>query len=198
MIFAVVAVLLIGSLLSSGCGSTPTPTPKPKPELPPKISHEEELSLAEICANDSAGVPEAAPYTQTPGIHPIVYAQEQYNGWKAARDYSIPAGWESQKLAEAELVACIDQRGETVERCSYTLTSGEAASVSRIQKIIVITLREAQTGKVVATSPDIEGSLPAECKESEQFQAGKTSKALEGNRPVDGVLAWLKQYVEIP
>lgn len=196
MTFGVAAVLLIGSLI--GCGAAPTPTPKPTVALPQTISHAEESRLAEICAGEGAGTSEAASYTQTSGIHPIVYAQGPHGGWKPSSNYRIPAGWEPQELAEAELVACIEQRGETIEKCSYTLTSGEAASVSRIQKVAVVTLRETQTGKVVATSPDIEGSLPKECKESEQFKAGKKSKALEGGRPVSEVNAWLKQYVEIP
>ncbi len=196
LILGVVAVLLIGGLI--GCGAAPTPTPKPTVALPQSISHAEESSLAEICAGEDVGASEAAPYAQTSGIHPIVYAQGPHGGWKPSSNYRIPAGWEPQELAEAELVACIEQRGETIEKCPYTLTSGEAASVSRIQKIAVVTLREAQTGKVVATSPDIEGSLPKECKESEQFKAGKKSKALEGGRPITEANAWLKQYVEIP
>jgi hypothetical protein len=195
MIFGVVAVLLIGSLIGSGCGSTPVP-PTSTPEPPKKLLFADSLRLAEVCAGDDAGVPEAAPYTQTPGIHPVLNANERYNGWKPSADYK--SQWEPQQLAEAELVACVEQRGETVEKCSYTLTSGEAASVSRIQKIAVVTLREAQTGKVIATSPDIEGSLPAKCKESEQFKDGKKSKSLEGGKPANEVNDWLKQYVEIP
>ena len=196
MVFGVVAVLLVGSLIGSACGSTPIP-PTPTPEPPQRLQYLEELSLAEVCASDSAGVPEAAPYTQTSGIHPILSAQDNV-GWKPSANYELPSQWEPQELAEAELVACIEQTGDTVERCPYTLTSGENATVSRIQKTAVVTLREAKTGKVVATSPAMKGSLPAECKESEQFSAGKTSKSVEGGRPVNEVNAWLKQYVEIP
>ncbi len=59
-------------------------------------------------------------------------------------------------------------------------------------------MREAQTGKVVATSPTIKGSLPKECKKAEQFSAGKTSKVIQGPEPKSDVRAWLEQYVEIP
>jgi hypothetical protein len=195
MTLGILAALLIASLVVAGCGSAPTPTPKPKYELPPKISHAEKSTLIEICAGEGAGVPEAAPYSQTSGTHPVVYGRSGL-GWKPDNDYSNP--WEPKELAEAELVACIVQEAETVEKCPYTLGNGQAATVSRIQLQTTVTLREAQTGKVVATSPTMKGSLPKECKESEQFSSGKTSKVVQGSEPISDVNAWLRQYVELP
>jgi hypothetical protein len=195
MIWGILAMLLIGSLAVVGCGSTPTPEPTPEP---PSIK---EYQLADICESDDAGVPEAAPYSQTSGIHPIVYATGRDSEYSFSHDvdpYAPPSEWKPQELAETELVACIRLIERQVEECPYTLSSGLSATLYRIQMRAVVSLREAQTGKVVATSKVIEGVAPAECQDSEKFQTGTTSKYVYGDVASGYIHAWLKQYVEIP
>jgi hypothetical protein len=196
MVAGVVAVLLIGGLFVASCGPKPTPTPTPKPTVePPKtISMGETETLVKICASEGAGVAEAAAYTQTSGMHPIVFARRSIN-WTPDFDYHNP--WNPSKLAEAQLVACIVQEGKTLEKCNYTLSGGKSGTVVRIQIQTVVTLREAQTGKVVAISPALKGSLPAECSKSELFSGGETSKVFQGSAPVTETLDWLRPYVKI-
>ena len=198
MTFGILVMLLIGSLVVVGCGSTPTPTPEPTPELPSVSSS----SLEAVCAGDGTGVPEVAPYTQTSGIHPIKYAVDKGSGFSITSFYSTNAEWEPVKRedrAKTELMACIAQTEMQIEQCPYTVPpAGLKATVTRVQVVAVVTLYEAQTGKQVAISPIMEGDPPRKCEESESFPQNEYSKTLTGARPEDDVNAWLKQYVEVP
>jgi hypothetical protein len=194
MIIGVVTMLLIGSLIGSGCGSTPAQ--EPTQETPSIKAYQ----LADVCGSDDAGVSEVAPYTQTSGIHPIVYATSrgsQYNLSSNVDPFTPPSKWRPHELAEAELVACILSSQKTVEECPYTLSNGQSATLYRVQMRYVVTLREAQTGKVVVRET-MEGDVPAKCQESEKFQSGTTSKYVYGSIEGEDIDAWLKQYVEIP
>ena len=93
IIIAVVAVLLIGGLFIVGCGSTP------KKSLSKLV--------AGVCVGDSGGLPEAAPYTQTSGLHPVEYITKKVTGWGYFSYYSTPKEWRTKEVAEVELVACI-------------------------------------------------------------------------------------------
>jgi hypothetical protein len=184
MIIGVVAVLLIGGLFIVGCGST----------------QKKSLSklAADVCAGDGAGLPEAASYTQTSGLHPVEYVTKKVTGWGYFSYYSTPKEWRTKEVAEVELVACIVEEQVVLERCPYSVVGGKDATVSRVQVKTVVTLHEAQTGKVVATSEALEGGVPAKCKQSEEFSKGSTSKSNIGLRPSREVDEWLEQYVEIP
>lgn len=204
MIFRVLAVLLIGGLVGAGCGSSPqeslseTSVQQASSQAAPAIA---EYKLADVCESDDAGVAEVAPYTQTPGIHPIVYASSKGSEYLVASDVdplTPPSPWKPQDLAKAELVACIRMIERQIEECPYTLSDGRSATLTRIQRRVVVTLREAQTGKEVATSETMEGDAPETCQGSEQFFDGSTSKTVWGGIPIDAIHAWLKQYVEIP
>ena len=170
MIIGVVAVLLIGGLLIVGCGGQ---------------SKKKSLSklAADVCAGDGVGLPEAAPYTQTSGLHPVEYVTKKVTGWGYFSAYSAPSKWRTKEVAEVELVACIVEDQTVLERCPYTLSGGKKATLSRIQVEVVVTLREAQTGKVVATSKAMEGLVPSKCPQTVQFDKSITSKSSVGLRP---------------
>lgn len=190
MILGILAVLLIGSLVVVGCGS------KEEPEPQRRVSY---ADLVDVCFDN--GVPESVAYTQTSGTHPIAYAHEANGRWRAdGGAFLAPVDWRrsTPQLNEVELVACIKVERTEIERCPYTLTNGEKATVSRAQSRVVVTLREAQTAKVIATSKTMTGEVPPECQDSEQFPSGTTFKTVAGSSPVAAIHAWLKQYVEIP
>jgi hypothetical protein len=188
MMGGVAAVLLIGSFFVAGCGPT-------------KESQRKSRELAaSVCAGNDAKVPAAAPYTKTSGFHPIEYFLLQGTQWNTTSSY-----WSSENLdrradgvAKVELVACVVEEYDVLERCPYALPGGKQGTVSRLQVKTVVTLREAQTGKVVATSEAVMGDVPLDCEKTVEFPEGSTSKSIIGSRPSKDVNAWLKQYVEIP
>lgn len=195
-IFGILAVTLIGALVATGCGSTSAPEPTPT------VPRLEAYKLLEVCRSAGEGVPEAAAYAQASGSHPIVYAYGSQS-----RDYILvsevdyfapPVQWQPNEPAAAELVACIWTTEKTIEECPYTLSNGLKATVYRVQQQAVVRLRESQTGKMVATSDTMLGSVPDWCGESESFPTGSYSKTNRGKLPADAIHAWLRQYVEIP
>jgi len=162
-----------------------------------RARYEMKQSLEDVCAGGDAGAPGAAPYAQTPGLYPVLYVEKTaIGGWRSSYHYSPPARWRPQESADTALVACLEEEQVEIERCPYTLQSGDSATLVRLQWQTTVTLREAQTGKVV-TSDTIGGELPRACQESEQFKEGDLTAFLSGDRPEEQVNDWLKPYVEI-
>jgi len=152
--------------------------------------------LENVC--NSVGIADATPYSEISGIHPLEYAKETAMGYLVDRDYYTPLTWKPSTLGEAELVACIVEEDVELEQCSYELDTGSRGVLIRIQRQIVVTLRDAKTGGVVATSDLMMGDLPRECQVSEEFKAGELTQYVAGTRPGDAVDEWLKPYVEVP
>ena len=126
---------------------------------------EMKAQLENVC--NSIGATEAASYSETSGLHPVAYAKETAMGYISDRDYYAPLTWKPGTLDQAELVACIVEEDVELEQCAYELETGSRGVLVRVQRQIVVTLREAKTGAVVATSEVMLGDLPRECQASE-------------------------------
>jgi hypothetical protein len=184
------AVLLIGGLVVGGYAVTQ--------DWQSKARYEIKRALESVCEDDDTGVPEAAPYAQTSGLHPIMYVEKTAMGsWLSSYHYLPPSQWRPQEPADTELVACLEEEQVEIERCPYTLKSGDSATLVRLQWQTVVTLREAQTGKIVASNA-IVGEPPRECQVSEQFEAGKLTEYIIGAKPEAEIEAWLEPYIDIP
>ena len=148
-----------------------------------------------ICGG--TGAANAAAYTAS-GQHPIIFATEGYDG-NYLPAYNTPLAWKANSLEEMQLVACITERNAEIEQCSYEISgSKDSAVLIRTQSKALVTLREAQTGAVVATSDELTGGLPRECQDSEQFQDGESTQYVTGTSPDDLINEWLKPFVETP
>jgi hypothetical protein len=185
------AILLVGILVGGGYVV--------RQELQSRTSLKIRRGLENICADAGDRVPEVSPYTQTSGLHPVKYVKQTEMGrWGSPLGYSVPAQWHPQELTDTELVACLAPERVEIERCPYTSTNGDVASLVRLQWQATVTLREAQTGKIVAVSDNLMGGAPPECQKSQQFEDGKLTEYVIGTEPEEAIETWLKPYVEIP
>jgi len=156
---------------------------------------EMETQLEAVCAGES--VPGAAPYSQTPGLHRVLYVKQTPVGHRANFfSYRTPAPWEPETLTESELVACIVEQEVELQRCPYDLEDGRKSTIIRVQYQAVVTLRAAQSGAIIATSEVMTGGLPRECEKHEEFKATELTRYRGGARPNEAIDAWLKAYVE--
>jgi hypothetical protein len=101
-----------------------------------------------------------------------------------------------------ELVVCIEESeaGKEIERCPYTLENGEEFTVVRVQKEVIVTLVEAQTGKTIATSETILGGMPAECLDTISVNEKEGSGTRKSGSPpsVEAIMEWVRPYAETP
>lgn len=174
---------------------TRPPTDTPRPTFTPTFTPPPSQPLSEIIAalmplRQKKGIPEAASYDPNrPGIHPIVIlASKDQDGW----NNSLPNGWLPSHISQTELVAIINYKEVVVERANYYGKGGKVESIPRIRVDIETVVREARTGKDVATStfygfepPPFPPRLPL------------YKQAIYGSSVAyDTVYAWLKQFVE--
>ena len=151
-----------------------------------------------ICSGDGQAVSEEAAYSQTSGVHPVVLARGSAEGnWRVPRDHLRPE-WTPQTLPELELVACMQIDEVLIETCPYTLENSQKASIERLQYQTNVTLREAQTGVVIADTV-LPGTIPAECSNEIRFEKNELTKKVYGVAAGIGqVSSWLQPYVELP
>ncbi len=147
---------------------------------------------------DGQPVSEAAAYSQTSGVHPIVLLRGSADGnWRIPRDNLRPE-WTPQTLPEVELVVCMQIDEVLIESCPYTLENGTKASVERFQYETSVTLREARTGAVVAET-SLPGTMPAECGNQIRFEKNELTKEVYGVAAGMGqITPWIQPYVELP
>lgn len=187
MIGVAAAILLLGVLVGGGYVV--------RQELQSRTSLKIRRGLENICADAGDRVSEVSPYTQTSGLHPVKYVEQTAFGWLLT---TAPWKWHPQELTDTELVACLAPERVEIERCPYTLKNGDVATLVRLQWQTIVTLREAQTGKIVAVSDNLMGGAPPECQKSQQFEDGKLTEYVIGTKPEEVIETWLKPYVEIP
>ena len=158
---------------------------------------EMETQLANVC--NGAGVADASPYDETSGIHPVVYASKTAIGYRVdGSGYYTPVELKSSAPADTELVACIVEERVVMDECPYELENGKRAVLIRQQRQVVATLREAQTGEVVATSETLIGGDARKCGRTETFKGGALENYAVGARPDDALDEWVKPYVQAP
>jgi hypothetical protein len=106
--------------------------------------------------------------------------------------YEFPGSWGADNPEEVELVVCIHEpHGSMVSDCGlYKSSGGTEVHIKKNQYSRYIELREARTGKLVA-STTIQGPPPDECSQSIVYGHG-TGYDVPG-KPIED---WLKGYVE--
>ncbi|MDH5266703.1 MAG: cohesin domain-containing protein [Candidatus Bathyarchaeota archaeon] len=131
---------------------------------------------------EGEGVELAAAY-EGQGIHPIT--MPTYSNWDRG---CLPREWLPTNVTEVQLVVFIKHERELVlEVCEYA----GGPDVTRFQYCVDVKLREAKTGRLIASST-LYGSVPRECRWLEAF--GQTR--LEGSRvSAHQLRTWLETYV---
>jgi hypothetical protein len=158
-------------------------------------------ALEEVCNGTPAA--SAATYQTGTGLHPTavfrIFDKEVY----IAND-DFPATWKPAGLANAQLVACIEQTQVLVESCDYDLLddfdnpTGESAVVERYFYQASVRLIEAQTGKQIELGK-FDGSQPNNCTDEVRFNEGQTVSVIYGELvPMSDIEVWLRPYVETP
>ncbi len=190
IVFALIAVVVIGLIVGGNAFM------KDRAQRA-RYTAQRELAdqLGNICSG--TGAASSAAYAAS-GQHPVIYAVDRPMGYTSDAFYYTPLTWKANSLDEMQLVACITEEETELEQCSYDVSTGGKAVLIRAQYQVVVTLREAQTGAVVATSDVIKGDLPRECQVSEEFTAGELTQYVTGARPSDLIDEWLKPFVEAP
>lgn len=98
-------------------------------------------ATAAVCGG--TGSPQTAPYSPTPGLHPIVAFRLFDTGQLQVQNSFIPPEWLPATAAAAELVLCVgDERPAFRELC----TGGTLVEYGRE---VAATLREARTGRII-------------------------------------------------
>ncbi len=129
----------------------------------------------------------SAPYNGTGKTHLIVLLNSSGDVHKWSDD--LPADWWPNSEQDVELVACLDkERVSRIQRCSY---SG-GSDIERFRLTVDVTLREAQTGNIVA-SMSFYGSSPRQCKLVEDES---TTRLVGGHVQVSDVMNWLESFVK--
>lgn len=143
------------------------------------------ISLSPVCKG--IGVPEATAYQGSK--HPVVLlgSDGKRHNWTD----DLPIEWRPTTEEEIQLVACVGgEKEKALETCSYYATP-PYDKVTRYQYILDIKLREAKTGKIVA-STTLRGSEPRACSQKEYYHVTK----LEGSHiSISEVQEWLHKYV---
>lgn len=99
-------------------------------------------ALGGACRGDGVA---AAPAVA--GAHRVVVLDDRGHkvDWTTA-----DAGWRTDEVAEADLVACLDRRSEHIETCTYRpVTGGPTSSIDRFAETVAVRVVQAHTAKAV-------------------------------------------------
>lgn len=146
---------------------------------------DDQLLAAFSEVHDGKGVSQAAAFAGS-GPHPIVLLTS--SGGRCDWTDSVPLEWRSENMTDIQLVVTVGEEQEIIlGSCDYT----GGPSITRYQYSVEVNLREANTGKIVA-STTLYGSEPRHCGQTEE----RSVTRLEGSRvQFDQLEEWLRQYV---
>lgn len=146
---------------------------------------DDQLLAAFSEVHDGKGVSQAAKFAGS-SPHPIVLLTS--SGGRCDWTERIPLEWRSKNITDIQLVVTVGEEQEIIlERCDYI----DGPSITRYQYSVEVNLREANTGKIVA-STTLYGSEPRLCKQVEE----RSVTRLEGSHvQFDQLEEWLRQYV---
>jgi hypothetical protein len=190
--FRILLMVILSIGLLCGCGNA-----RRRAENQAKLEQQQQLieAASTVCAG--TGHAEAAAYSQTADMHPVVMlsAKSSGSGWFIPTT-DIPETWTPTQPQAMELVACITTEKALVETCPYQLTGGATASIERVQYHVAVTVYEAQSGKELAATV-MDGSMPNNCGEQVSFKEGETKQTYYGSLPSTAdIVAWLRPHVE--
>jgi hypothetical protein len=144
----------ISNLPTETSGPTLTPTVSPTPDLPG-------LALAMVPVIAGQGVPGAAEYDPAkPGPHPLMILST--GGTEYCRletewnfcdqwDLNLPPGWLASSVDKVELVVVLDREGQVWLGSAPYTNDGKPVTVTRIRYEQSGVIREARTGRILAT-----------------------------------------------
>ena len=147
-------------------------------------------------------LPEAPPYAQASGIHPLNVMRRGPDGayrygFLDPNAYRLPEGWHARYVEELELVVCVDEETSTYfDECDYVLDDGGRIVVlSRHVKQATARLLEARTAREISTETLI--AVPGECPDTIEVQEGarRASMTVGAFQEFED---WVRPYVEIP
>ena len=178
----ILIALLVGGLVGGGVSARIARTTAVRPSY--EAAYWEQVR--QVC--NGTGMPEAAAYAETPGLHPLVYFDPEKD---SSSQSQIPVAWMPATAQDLELVVCLEAyEANKIEFCSYLGSMG----ITRYQYARWLTLRSAQTGEEIDSRRFL-GTPPAACPYS---KSGHDSEALYGSLPNAGsesVQSWLRPYI---
>ena len=126
--------------------------------VPRLTSYGDEFWSQALRVCDGIGIPEAAAYQETPGLHKVVAVEPDAKTWWSWTQY-IQKEWRPTSLADTELIVCLEpEKKISIEVCHYQ----GSFTQERYQYTRHAVLRSARTGEVIS-SADLEGGMPAQC-----------------------------------
>ena len=106
---------------------------------------------------------------------------------------NAPGDWEPVALRHAHLVACIGNKDVQISQCNYE----QGTYIFRFQRGASVVVREARTGKNVASMPFV-GGTPEECPGQISVTAGSSGHIsgldVYGSSPSAEIVGWLEQW----
>lgn len=104
------------------------------------------------------------------------------------RNYDPPRAWRPMATRYVYRVACLSDTENLFETCTYSF-AGDLYSVRRVQQVLTIVVRDASTGKEIA-STSFTGDEPRACPDKVEFGTAE----LWGDVPEQTITGWLQDY----
>lgn len=145
-----------------------------------------QVALAEVCKSKN-GIPQAAQYTESEGLHPIVLLS--LSGSSHEWSDRLPENWDPLGIRFVELVLCV---GDEVERLIETCEYAPPPDIKRYKYEIMLRLLSARTGELIE-KVTLRGSEPRECAQTE---ISSVTRLTGSHVSFDQVQNWVKRYVE--
>ncbi|MCB9078510.1 MAG: hypothetical protein H6631_13000 [Anaerolineaceae bacterium] len=141
-------------------------------------------------------------YKEGTGYHSVVLVAERKDddSWAwLATNKEMPVEWQPSDANSVELVACLEPDSIVLEECPYFITGIPGVSIlERRQHTLRMKLRDAKTGKIIASKSMVKGPIPSECPDETKFEQGSNRKRIFGGSVPDGqIFDWLRPFVEM-
>jgi hypothetical protein len=178
----ILIALLVGGLVGGGVSARIARTTAVRPSY--EVAYWEQVR--QVC--NGTGMPKAAAYAETPGLHPLLYADPRYEPSNQAR---IPPAWMPATPQQLELVLCLGpDEFEEIEFCPYAGSGG----ITRYQHTRWLTLRSAQTGEEI-DSRRFMGAPPDSCPYSKSTTGSEEYHGSIPDAGSESVQSWLSPYI---
>jgi hypothetical protein len=176
---------------AAGCGSADPEGAGPGDTLLPveKDSTFYAKERGKVCTAEIAGMEDATPYTEEPGIHPAGVTQQEINGsWRFVGSSGMPEDWLGGEET-AQLVVCLHQvESRPKETCTgYT----EGGTVETFDTTWRVEVRVATTGEVLGEQTVDAPHGP--CPGLVMFEPGKSVHESYGDVDITEIV---RPYVE--
>lgn len=123
----------------------------------------------------------------------LVKRSEPGRAWFGGMEFPLPDAVQAASPGHFRAAVCLEKGVEEIERCPYYSNDqpGQEATLIRQQNWWEVIIRDVQTGDVLHNNT-FDGSLPAECLDTETFPVGGGTKYKTGSDPTPGEVSdWL-------